>query len=215
MIEPRIPACDRLQAVVTRDDGVSSPPNAGPKAAAVTLAEPFKTQGSSLKTSDERTKHVRSMLTELQSVATSAMRELEDSDSTTRDAIVVRLSTQIEHASKELLSVGDQLSTPNRSAFRAMSNAAADAVLEVHAWIGSRRPNAVMRIAILPATTHLDEALVQLGVASIEQRPTPRPTSGEADEARKEEAQAYVQTTNLADAITAELLSRHADATHR
>ena len=212
-IEPRIPACDRLQAVVTRDDDVPPSVETGLKPASVAVAQPFSPKGASLRTHGERTTHARAMLEKLQSVATSGMRELEDSEATTRDEIVIRLSTQIEHASKELLSVGDQLSKSTRSSLLSLSNDAADAVLEVKAWIGSRRPNAAMLVAILASITHLDAALVQLGVAPVGKRPRPRPKSGEADEANREVGQATLNASLLENAISAELDYRKIEVT--
>lgn len=210
VIEPRIPACDRLQAVVTRDDDV--PPSLAARPKTVAVAEPYSPRGASLATPVERTTHARATLAELQSVVTSGMRELEDSEPATRDAIVVRLSTQIEHASKELLSVVARIPTAAGPSLVPHANDAANAVLRVVAWIDSRRPNAAMDMAIRVPVEHFDSALVQLGVAPVRQRPNPVTINREVDEASAEVSEATANASNLQAEISAELDFRRIEA---
>lgn len=215
LIEPRISGCDRLQAVVTRDDGVPPSLDTKPKTASVAVAEPLSPRGASLQSPVERAKHARIVLAELTTVATSAMRELENSEPATRDAIVARLAMQIEHACMELLIVANQLPPSTRSSLRSQANDGANTVLLVKTWIRSRRPNAAMNLAIDASVKQLDLALVQLGTETVGQRPSPALVNREADEADMEVSQAKLESSNLEYAISAELDYRRALANIR
>lgn len=215
VIEPRIPACDQLQAVVTRDDGVPGPEVPPPQTTSVDTAQPVDLKATSLTKLEQRATHARAMLAEIQATATSGMRELEDSEPGTRDAIAARLATLIARASREIVAVDPQLSPSARSSLLSPANDAASAVLSVKTWIRSRRPNAAMNASIDAAIVHFDSALVQIGTESLGQRKRPALIEREASEADSEVDRATLEAANLKNAITAELLSRHVDANRR
>jgi hypothetical protein len=205
-IEPRVPACDRLDKELASDSTAlprSTPSGADPNTGTNLHAQ-------TLKTERDRVTHANAMLAAIRSAAIKNMRELEDSLPTTRDAVVRNLAAVITQASAELIAVAAELPNKERAKLHASANNAADAVLQVVTWIDSRRPNSEMTSVIESAVKQMDSPLVAFGVHPVGSRPVPPLMQREAEEADVEVRAATRAASALSNDIEAELSLREA-----